>query len=165
MRHALAAVALALALAAVPPAAAGASPSLGGTISPAPIHVDDGERAVNVTNRSTVAVAVALSVAGDGYRLAVSELRLEPGARATVTLAAVGPGSAVISAVLVADSPPASGQQAVALRLETTARHRTPLEAIGREVAMNPLILFAIVVTLLAILVIALAVALRRGSA
>jgi len=123
-------VLLALAFTAGAGGAAAADPTLGASLGPIPIMADDPGPSVAVTNRSTMAVNVALSLSGDpGYTLKSTSLQLAPSERVVVPFLALGRGQATVTATISATTPPV-GQDALSIALSTVIRHRTLLETI-----------------------------------
>lgn len=120
MRAAIVAAAALVVMLAGPETASATPPELGGRLSPVPL-IYERQPWVAVTSLATVPVSVTL-VAGDGWVLEVGRFTLAPGERRQVAVTAAGPGEVTIAATLTPTAAP-EGHEAVALRLETRARH------------------------------------------
>jgi hypothetical protein len=154
MKAALAAAA-ALALALVAGAGASAASPIPGTLglqlSPAPLHLDDGERTITVSNLSGgLPLTVALTISA-GYAVEPVTFDLAVDASQVVTITAVDPSQdGTLSASATGD---VAGSVQSAIVLTTRLVHRTLLERIASQYgALAPLVALVAVLALLAFL-------------
>lgn len=125
--------------------AAAAEPTLGGTLSPVPYYADQSS-AVNVTNRATVPVIVALE-GTEGWTLGTSSVPLEPGQRVSVPVTGIGSDGGLIRATF-RPAVPVGGTETTALVLETRAAAVAPVSPPWGLLGLLGLLAALVVVTL-----------------
>lgn len=156
-RWTIAPAALLLVAAAGASAPALAAGEMGASLGPSPLIAEDWDHpAAYLANVGAIPINATVSIDGEGYRLSgpTTFTGIQPGHQVSVPLASVGKGEATVTAMVTADAP---GQDRLAIKLVTHARHLSPLEEAQRSLAP-----YAGVVGALALVLVALAFVARR---
>lgn len=155
------AAALSIALGAVAFAAAAPIPgTLGLRLTPAPVHLDDGDRTITALNLSGgLPLTVTLAVTPSTYAVEPATFTLPVDASQLVTITTVDPSAdGVLSATATSD---VAGTVRSAIALTTQLRHRTFMERVLGAISDASRTPVAIIVALLLLLAALLSVRLE----